>query len=310
MAESVSKYIYPTDLFTTTQKWIWFKVKSGRHVLRSGVLDTSNQADRIVTSVALYLPASALNSTLSATWESQDLGAAGAALEGAFQKAGGTTPRSGAVPVQNAENADIASAVGGGAVASATTAGLNKVMSKISASAGEGAIAAGQAIAGITPNPRTDVLFKSVSYRTHRLSFTLVPRNEDEAIAIDGILNTFQYYMLPSFGNVSFIGYPYEFEIDMFTQWNGRHHINTIDRSVLTECTINHAAGERVAFIQNGEYYPASTTIDLSFQEVRLQGRDKQYSIWRGKGDAAGGVQGITEFTENDPLSRDIESNG
>lgn len=303
-------YYYPSDLFTTNPKWIWFKVKSGRHILRSGTLDVSNQSDRIVKSVALYLPSDALQSTLTAKWDTVDLGAAGAVVEGAFQKAGGTPARSGAVPISNMSDANIGSAIAGGALSGAVTAGINKTMSEISAKLGEGSTAAGQAVTGVTPNPRTDVLFQSVSYRQHNFTFQLMPRNENEAIAIDGILNVFQYYMLPSFGNITFIGYPYEFEIDMFTQHSGKHHINTIDRSVLTECTINHAPTERVAFIKNGEYYPASTSLRLTFQEVRLQGRDKQYSIWRGKGDGDGGVRDLNDFTseENDPLSRTIES--
>lgn len=304
---------YPADLFPPDNRgfipWILFEVKSGRHVLRSGTLDISKNADRTIKSVALYLPSDALTSTLSANWETTDLGAVGAALEGAFQGSGGTPARSGAVPVKTGiEN--ITSALGQGAMAGVATAGLNKLMSKISEQSGE-VLAAGQAVAGITPNPRTDVLFKSVDYRAHTFTFQLVPRNVEEAQAIDSILNIFQFYMLPSFGNLAFIGYPYEFEITMFSQRNGSHHINTIDRSVLTECTINHAQRDRVSFVEDGEYYPAATNLRLSFQEVRLQGRDKQYSIWRGLGDGEGGIDTAARDGrfggDNDPGARQVE---
>ena len=82
-------------------------------------------------------------------------------------------------------------------------------------------------------------------------------------------------------------GYPYEFEIDMFTQHNGSaHHINTIDRSVLETVSINHASNSRVSFVDQyggNQYYPTSTTITLQFKEVRLQGRNRQTKIWHGE---------------------------
>ena len=156
-----------------------------------------------------------------------------------------------------------------------------------------------QVIGGVI-NPRTDLFFKSVEYRTHQFTFTLIPRTIQEAWAIDAILNIFQYYMLPSFGDDSvnaagvpnapndsfFIGYPYEFEISMFSQVSGSaHHLNSFERSVLTDIRIDHASGNRVAFVDSyggNEYFPASTTLSLGFKETRLQGRDKQTVIWRG----------------------------
>jgi len=91
---------------------------------------------------------------------------------------------------------------------------------------------------GKTINPRTDILFKNVGYRDHSFSFKLLPRTRKEAEAIDNILNIFQYYSLPDYGQGSanfFIGYPYEFLITFFTQQadGSTHHLNTIGRSVL-----------------------------------------------------------------------------
>jgi hypothetical protein len=121
----------------------------------------------------------------------------------------------------------------------------------------------------------------------------MIPRNKQEADNIDQILNIFQFYMLPSFGtdtdtNPLFIGYPYEFEISTFSEFNGsNHHITTFDRSVLESVSISHESNGRVSFVDDEggiEYYPSSTTLTLQFKEVRLQGRDKQKVIWRGKG--------------------------
>jgi hypothetical protein len=61
-------------------------------------------------------------------------------------------------------------------------------------------------------------------------------------------------------------------------------HINKIERSVLTGIVVDHAGGDRVAFASskdppNTEYYPAATTLSLSFKEVRLLGRDSEVII-------------------------------
>jgi hypothetical protein len=75
------------------------------------------------------------------------------------------------------------------------------------------------------------------------------------------------------------IGYPYEFVITMFNET----HINKIERSVLTGLTVDHAGGDRIAFATG--YYPAATTLSLSFKEVRLLGRDSDV-IFRGVDDS------------------------
>ena len=102
------------------------------------------------------------------------------------------------------------------------------------------------------------------------------------------ILNILHFYSLPSYGAAGalgvagnfFIGYPYEFVITLFTQvtGGGHHHINTIERSVLTNMSVDHAGGDRVAFVDDRggkEYFPAATKMSLSFKETRLLGRDR-----------------------------------
>jgi hypothetical protein len=168
---------------------------------------------------------------------------------------------------------------------------------------------------GKTVNPRTDIFFKNVDYRTHRFDFKLIPRTLQEAQSIDNILNIFHYYSLPSYGGGSgnfFIGYPYEFVITLFTQLQGTHHLNTIGRSVLTSLEVNHAAGNQVAFVDDQnvqQYYPAVTSMELSFKETRLLGRDVDADgknvIFRGsKNDMPKGPDGKTPLF-NDPRAAD-----
>lgn len=298
---------YPADLGTPPfEKWILFEVKAARHLTRNGILGVSGEKgdnlDYTVKSVALYLPPDALNSSLNVTWQEDSYGtAAGAAIAQALQ--GQRTPNAPGT-VFNADNIipalqdAFAGAVksGGAVIVRDALDKIGNVANKISSGSGGPLVNAENVIAGVTgstANPRTDIFFKSVDYRTHQFGFVLIPRSLKEAQAIDEIVNIFQYYMLPSFGSdvagardAAFIGYPYEFVITMFSQVNGSsHHLNSIDRSVLQSISINHASNNRVSFVDeyNGvQYYPASTTINLTFKEVRLQGRNQQSVIWHG----------------------------
>ncbi len=278
------------------EKWILFEVKAGRHILRNQTLgEGAENVDRTLASVALYLPDSALSSDMVVRYAESPLGeVAGPLLEAAVQtgkayreiaainadksmtkwdevKAGISSIASTAGLVLN-ELADAAK----GRMAVAAQSALNAVA--------KGSGDAAEILLGKTVNPRTDLMFKSVEYRTHSLNFTLVPRTKAEADEIDRIVSLFQYYMLPSYGSPQqqgasqfLIGYPYEFEVRMFSEFNdlSKHHINTIGRSVLRTVSITSAPDGRVAFIEkDGEYYPAATTLKLDLQEVRLLGRD------------------------------------
>ena len=288
---------YPLNLGNPPfEKWMLFQVKSGRHILRTGIkAESGDNVDKTIKAVALYLPPEALNSSLSVEYSQGTYGVvAGAAIAAAIQN--GTTAEK---PASKLSLDDVIPALKSGVISGGAalarekftdytqsflnTAGFNNA-------ANVAAVVDG--LSGSTINPRTDIFFSNVNYRTHNFSFTLVPRSLEEAQAIDEILNVFQFYMLPSFGgetdvDSAFIGYPYEFEIDMFTQHNGSaHHINTIDRSVLETVTINHASNSRVSFVDQyggNQYYPTSTTITLQFKEVRLQGRNRQTKIWHGE---------------------------
>ena len=292
---------YPDSLGTPPfEKWILFEVKSGRHILRTQMAPAANSADRTIKSVALYLPPEAMKSTLSVAWANDDYGAiTGAAVSAAVQ-AGNEMQKAGTGMMSPAGIMDLLKKVAPGAAGVAAAVVIDAGKDTVEAFTGVDIEKLTGGILGLAPNPRTDVFFKSVEYRSHNFSFTMTPRNIGEADAIDKILNTFQYYMLPSFGNdfpgigavgvdgIMFLGYPYEFEISTFTESNGsRHHITTFDRSVLQSIAIDHAAGTRVAFVDSrgdNQYYPATTSIQLTFQEVRLQGRDNNKVIWRGAG--------------------------
>lgn len=274
---------YPAELGTAPwEKWILFEVRSGRHIARDGfVKESSTIIDRTVASVALYLPASALKSSMSIGYKDISMGAvAGQAIEGMFQKGKIDEPNVGTGGGILEKFKAAGSAAAGAGAGFFQQAGYD-VLSDVASAVGA-APEVIDALAGGAVNPRTDSVFEAVSYRTHDFDFSLIPRSKSEADSIDAILNILHFYSLPSYGAAGagnfFIGYPYEFVITMFTQvTGGSHHINTIERSVLTNLGVDHAGGDRVAFVDDRggvEYFPAATKLTLSFKETRLLGRD------------------------------------
>ena len=276
---------YPEELGTAPwEKWILFEVRSGRHIARDGfVAEGNGNVDRTIASVALYLPTDAMKSSMAIGYKDISMGAAaGQAIEGMFQNgqpAAAATVGAGGGILDKLKSAG--SGVAGFAVGLAQQSGYDALSGVASAvGADPGTI---EARVGGAVNPRTDSVFDAVSYRTHEFSFSLIPRSKTEADSIDKILNILHFYSLPSYGTGGvvgnfFIGYPYEFVITLFTQvTGGGHHINTIERSVLTNLDVDHAGGDRVAFVDDRgqkEYYPAATRMSLSFKETRLLGRD------------------------------------
>ena len=313
VTQGIPQLRYPQDVGKEPfEKFIVFEARSGRHVVRDKIVTESSGGDRLLSSVALYLSESALRNSLAITYDRNDLGPfVGAIVELLAQKgqnlfnvspgqldtsfngiSGILKSIVGAVAAGSEEA--VKSAVGALNNPNITTAFTEAVKADIfngiASLAGSNGDVAG-IIAGQKPNPRTDVLFNTTDYRTHQIDFMMIPRNVAEAQMIDKIINFFQFYSLPSYrsnqqttGSVGvgafMIGFPYEFEIRMLTgHTNGSttelSHINKIGRSVLTSIAVDHAASGRTAFIKdNGEYYPVATRMQLTFQEVRLLGRD------------------------------------
>jgi hypothetical protein len=321
---------YPKELAAPGpfEKWVLFEVRTGRHIGRGGVVNENVSKDTTVASAALYLPETALKSEIAIEYDTHDMGPfAGVLSEYTAQTGGeyisqlqtavGNVAEAAADLVTGNFKQGAGEAVSGvsnawNAVTNLTSNAIKDLINKNnSAEALQAALlnlasetAFGPNIAqavGRRVNPRTDILFNHVGYRTHSFDFMMIPRNEQEAKTIDQIVHLFQYYGLPSYspalksGNATvagfLLGFPYEFVITFWSEGRPNvHHINKIGRSVLRSVIVNHAAAGKPAFFKgsgSGEVYPAATSLSLSFQEVTLLGRDSE-EINRAMNDANG----------------------
>lgn len=315
---------YPEGLGTPGpfEKWVLFEVKSARHIGQSGGAEGggggTNVKDTTVAAVALYLPESALKSDIEAQYDTNDLGPFGILSEftaqtnsdflgkvstgfaGMGDKIDTAIQNSTGVGslLSNLGSAAVAEAkevpAGWDAVKNVFTQDILPALQKSGEFASQAGLAAaigalgdyGNQMSGMRVNPRTDILFNHIGYRSHTFDFMLIPRNEAEAKTIDNIVHMFQYYMLPSYSpNLSagvsgmLIGFPYEFTITFWSEGRpNTHHVNKIGRSVLVGASVNHAAAGKNAFFKGsqGDVYPAATSLSLTFKEVRLLSRESE----------------------------------
>jgi hypothetical protein len=324
--DAAPNFFYPEGLTKPPfDKWVYFEARSGRHVVRDQVINELNGVDRTLASVGLYLSETALQNTLAVVYETPDLGPfAGAIVEmlaqsgrnlmdvmmsvgndwvGNLKKglmAIGTGDYSGASLAVGQAATALGSNLGGalGTAAGLADTSMGSAITTLTIQGFNGLSAgSGTAAFGKRPNPKTDVLFATQSYRHYEMTFLMVPRNIREAQTIDNIVRFFQFYMLPKYDAIDpaakvsafMLGFPYEFEITLRDPNGEMAHVNKFERSVLENVKIDHAAGQKTAFVKdNGVFWPVATQITLAFKEVRLLDRNSP-AILRADGNGLAG---------------------
>ena len=234
--------------------------------VKKGVSPLFNNTTRISDSVAMYLP-SDIKETTAAAYTDAALGILGFAAAQGINLAG-----------KDAE--EIARSL----VAS-TGQILDKAAKKAVSELAEvvtGAEGTEQLInkaQGQADNPYMEVLFDAMQLRTFSYNFTMAPRNEDEAVEIQRIIQLFRFHMAPELrGNQSrFLGLPSQFDIHyMFLSKDGvaseNNFYNKIATCVLQNCAVNYTPNGVKSFEDGG---PTKTTMTLTFKETELLTKEK-----------------------------------
>jgi len=132
---------------------------------------------------------------------------------------------------------------------------------------------------GEASNPYMEVLFDQMSLRTFTYNFQFAPRNKEEALEVQKIIQLFRFHMAPELRpNVNrYVGLPSQFDIHyMFLSKDGaaseNNYYNRIATCVLTDCKVNYTPTGVKSFEDGG---PVQTTMTLSFKEIELLTKDK-----------------------------------
>jgi len=257
--EGDSSYVVPG----VPQLGIPDTVKSAKN--KKGVSSAFNNTRRISDSVALYLPGG-VQDTTTANYNDSKTGIAG------FLVATGAV------------------AVGGDAkkISESLVAGTEGILKDSAARAiglvaeiggAEGAEQLVKKAFGEADNPYMEVLFDSMALRTFSYNFTFAPKNEQEALEVQKIIQLFRFHMAPELrpGVNRYLGLPSQFDLHyMYLSKDGatseNNYYNRVATCVLQNCDVNYTPNGVKSFEDGG---PVTTTMALQFKEIELLTKDK-----------------------------------
>jgi len=135
-----------------------------------------------------------------------------------------------------------------------------------------------QSKAGFAINPRIQTIFRGVDFRTFQLSFNLTPSSQEEAQAINNIINTFRYHQAPDILNSTnasnglFFVPPSYFNIEFMFGDAENQYLPRYGDCVLKGMDVNFAPNGFASHIDGA---PVQTQLTLEFQEIEIVTKSK-----------------------------------
>jgi len=129
---------------------------------------------------------------------------------------------------------------------------------------------------GYVFNPREQVLFEGIDFRTFSMSFTFTPFSADESAQVKAIIKAFRKNAAPTIQRGAINGFfyvpPAVFDISFLQNGLVNENINKLKECVLTDVTVNYAPNG--TWSTYGDGMPVQTTLNLSFKEIELVDSD------------------------------------
>ena len=231
-----------------------------------GLSSVRKTTRRIKDSIALYLPANVVDTT-SATYEDTPTGILGVGLTDAI--ALGTK--------FNEKDFEATGKIAGKAFKEFSQEILKNIGGAfIEALTGnEGAIPLANKVFGRADNPFVEVFFNSMNIRTFTYNFNFAPRNEEETMEVQQIIQLFRFHMTPELQerNSRYLTLPSEFDIHyMYKAADGNSYendyYNRIGTCVLENVSTNYTPGDKVRSFADGA--PTQITMSLTFRETEV----------------------------------------
>lgn len=129
---------------------------------------------------------------------------------------------------------------------------------------------------GVAINPNTELVFKSVPFRTFTFDFKLAPRNKRENDTCHNIIKLFKFHMLPENAGVGRLAIPSEFQITYMYRDNLNAYIPKISRCSLTTFDVDYAPNQKFHTLRSDEMGapPQMMNIKLSFTEREIMTKE------------------------------------
>ena len=243
---------------------------------------------RLASTIAMYMPASVGVSTNS-NYREVEIGALASGMVSAMNTLSKDNPFDNIAAFgenvlkagQDFKNA----AVGGEAAQTFKENFVRGILDPLPGLSGIGAVQDIQR--GFVRNNRLELTFDGIGRRSFSFNFKCMPKSENEAKAVDKIVNMFRFYMAPSFKGTDVsqsrtMIVPATFDITyLFENGTPNAFLNKISTCVLESCDVKYG-GERVQFYRPTQNFrgedgapPVETDITLGFKEIELITRER-----------------------------------
>lgn len=130
------------------------------------------------------------------------------------------------------------------------------------------------AMSGVAANPKKEVVFKGVDFRTFTLDYQFYPRSKTESDNVKRILDEFKYHMHPEFKDPSgfLFTYPSEFDIYYYAGGDENKYVHRHTSCVLTAMNVNYSPQGQFTSFANGA--PTQINLTLEFKELAIMTRE------------------------------------
>jgi len=215
---------------------------------------TTREQKRLKTAIALHMPNS-LNIRYTTSWSEEDAMAA---------EAISTMAESGMGLMKSMQEGNVSSMLN-----TVKNSQLGKDIKSILAAETLAKSGVMSARTGLAANPKREMVFKGVDFRTFSFDYNFFPRDEKEAEHVHNIIFQLKLHMLPEYkeetNNFLYI-YPSEFDISYFSGNGLNQYIHRHPSCVLTELSVNYTPNGNFTTFANG--MPTQIAITMSFKEL------------------------------------------
>ena len=125
---------------------------------------------------------------------------------------------------------------------------------------------------GFSQNPNSEMVFKSVPFRTFSFPYEFAPKNEKEKDEVQRIIEIFKFHMMPEKFGAGYLGAPSQFQITYMYRDGANMYIPKISRCALTDMNIDYSPEGVFSTLKADSKgaMPVISKMTLSFTETEI----------------------------------------
>ena len=129
---------------------------------------------------------------------------------------------------------------------------------------------------GFSQNPNSEMVFKSVPFRSFNFPYEFAPKNEKEKDEVQRIIEIFKFHMMPEKRGLGYLTAPSQFQITYMYRDGANMYVPKISRCALTDMNIDYSP-EGVFTTFKGDdkgAAPVLTKVELTFSEMEIMTKE------------------------------------